>query len=101
MSSTKIWRMTRATDATAATVATTTTTTTTRGPESGALHQGIDTMLLSLEVLKATSGNGARRLKAKQETQVATRATKTAEAAMKQIAAQELQAKKLRMQEWK
>ena len=48
-----------ATDATAA------TTTTTRGPESSALHQGIDTMLLSLEVLKAMSGNGARRLKAK------------------------------------
>lgn len=61
----------------------------------------MDTMLLSSEVLKATSGNGARRLKAKQETRVATRATKTAEAAMKQIVAQELQAEKFRMQEWK
>ena len=77
------------------------TITTTRRPGSGALNQGMDTVLLSSEVLKATSGNGARRLKAKQETRVATRATKTAEAAMKQIAAQELEAEKLRIQEWK
>ncbi|MCJ1348444.1 hypothetical protein MMC31_006676, partial [Peltigera leucophlebia] len=81
-------------------------------------------------VLKTTSGNVAKRLKMRQETRVTTRAGKTAEAsvvssptvrsrtisrttlvngllttlaeaAIKQIAAQELQAEKGRMQEWK
>ena len=52
-------------------------------------------------VLKITSGNVTKRLKARQDTRVATRATKNAEATIKQIAAQELQAEKVRMQEWK
>ena len=52
-------------------------------------------------VLKATSGNAAKRLKVRQETRATTRAGKSAEAAIKQIAAQELQVEKGRMQEWK
>ncbi len=54
--------------------------------------------LANPEVLKSTSGNATKRLKMRQETRVATRATKTAEAAMKQIATQELQVEKERMQ---
>ena len=42
-----------------------------------------------------------RRLKLRQETRGTTRASKSAEAAIKQIVAQELQAEKGRMQEWK
>ena len=41
-------------------------------------------------VLRATSGNAAKRLKNRQESRVTTRAGKTAEAAIKQIASQEL-----------
>lgn len=52
-------------------------------------------------VLKATSGNAAKRLKSRQETRIATRASKNAEAAIKQIATRELQVKKEKMQEWK
>ena len=52
-------------------------------------------------VLKATSGNAAKRLRMRQETRVITRAGKTAEAAGKQLAAQELQVEKARMEEWK
>lgn len=55
----------------------------------------------NLGTLKATSGNTTKRLKMRQETRVATRATETTEAAMKQIATQELQFEKGRMQEWK
>ena len=55
----------------------------------------------NLEVLKATSGNAAKRLKNRQETRVATRASKNAEAAIKQIATQELQVEKKKIQEWK
>lgn len=40
-------------------------------------------------------------MKGRQETRVATWASKNAEATIKQIAIQELQAEKLRMQEWK
>ena len=57
--------------------------------------------LANSRVLKATSGNVAKRLKMRQETHVTTRAGKTAEAAIKQIVAQELQTDKGRMQEWK
>lgn len=43
----------------------------------------------------------AKRLKAKQETRVTTQASKNAEATIKQIATQELQAEKFRVKEWK
>lgn len=56
---------------------------------------------LSVGFLKTTSGNVANRLKAKQQTRVITRASKKAEATIKQIATQELQAEKFRMEEWK
>lgn len=49
-------------------------------------------------MLKATSGNAAKRLRERQETRV-TRAGKTAEAAVKEIATQELQTEKSRMEE--
>lgn len=52
-------------------------------------------------VLKASSGNVPKRLKGRQETRVATWSSKNAEATIKQIAIQELQAEKLRIQEWK
>ncbi len=52
-------------------------------------------------VLKATSGNAGKRLKIRQETRAATRAGKSAEAAIKQLAAQKIQAEKEKMQEWK
>lgn len=52
-------------------------------------------------VLKSTSGNVAKQLKMKQETRVTTRAGKTAEAAVKQMATQELQIEKARMEELK
>lgn len=51
-------------------------------------------------VLKATSGNAAKRWKMRQETRATTRA-KSAEAAIKQIATQKLQAEKEKMREWK
>lgn len=57
--------------------------------------------LANHRILKATSGNATKQLKMRQETHVATRVTKSAEAAMKQIATQELQVEKKRMQEWK
>lgn len=49
-------------------------------------------------VLKATSGNAAKRWKMRQETRAT---TKSAEAAIKQIATQKFQAEKERMREWK
>lgn len=48
-------------------------------------------------VLKATSGNGVKRLK----TRATTRAGKTAEAAVKQLATKELQIEKARIEGWK
>ena len=54
-----------------------------------------------LEAPKATSGNVAKRLKTRQETRVATRTSNTPEAAIRQIATEELQVEKGRMQEWK
>lgn len=78
-------------------------TTTTRGHENEAQYQGIViARQLESEIErnhgssegfpKTTSGNVAKRLKAKQERRVITRASKNAEATIKQIAAQELQA---------
>ncbi len=51
-------------------------------------------------ILKATSGNAAKRLKMWQ-TRATTRAGKSAKAAIKQIATQKLQAEKEKMREWK
>lgn len=66
------------------------------GAESERSQSGI------VRVLRATSGNGAKRLRNRQETRATTRAGgKTAEAALKQIASQELQAEKARIEEWK
>ena len=48
-------------------------------------------------VLRASSGNATKRLKSR----VLTRAEKSAEAAMRQFAAQERQAEKEKMREWK
>lgn len=55
---------------------------------------------VNLGVLKATSGNAAKWLRMRQEARVTAKAGKPAEAAIKQIATQELQAEKERMQEW-
>ena len=55
--------------------------------------------LRSLEVLKATNRNTAKRWKIRQETCATTRAGKLVEAAIKQIATQKFQAEKERMQE--
>ncbi len=52
-------------------------------------------------VLKATSGNMAKRHKMRQETRATTRVGKTAEAAVKQLATKELQVEKARMKEGK
>ncbi len=52
-------------------------------------------------VLQATSGNAVKRLKNRQELRVTIRAGRTAEAAIKQIASQELQVEKVRIKEWK
>ncbi len=57
--------------------------------------------LANSRVLKVTSGKEAKRLKISQETRVTIRQGKTAEAAIKQIGAQELQTENRRMQEWK
>ena len=83
------------------------------GQEHQAQHQAMQ-IALQLEaeaersqsgnfrVLRATSGNGAKRLKNGQETRATTRAGgKTAKAAIKQIVSQELQAEKVRIEEWK
>ena len=86
-------------------------TVTTRGHEYEAASQNGQMMrqleaeskknrLRSAGVLKATSGNAAKRLRVRQETRV-TRAGKTAEAAVKEIATQELQMEKAQMEEWK
>ncbi len=52
-------------------------------------------------MLQATCGNAAKQLRNRQETRVTTRAGRTAEAAIKQIASQELQVEKVRIKEWK
>lgn len=50
--------------------------------------------LIDMGVLKPTSGNATKRLRMRQETRGITRTTKTAKAALKQIALQEFQAEK-------
>lgn len=55
----------------------------------------------NLTVLKATSNNAAKRLKMKHQTRITALASKTEEATIKHTATQELQAEKIRMQEWK
>lgn len=57
--------------------------------------------LVDMGVFKLTSGNATKRLRMKQETRGTTRADRTAEAILKQIATQEFQAKKGKMQIWK
>lgn len=54
--------------------------------------------LIDMGIFKPTSGNATKRLRMRQETRGTTRATKTAEAALKQIASQEFQAEKGKMQ---
>lgn len=90
----------------------TATTPTPEGDAQEAMNQARQTMRQMEEelernrsgnagILKATSGNATTRLKMRQETRITTRAGKSAEAAIKQLATQELQAEKGRMQEWK
>ena len=74
--------------------------------ENEALHQGIEVELeednvLNVGVLKATSGNVSKRLGTRQETRMATRASKNGATAIQQMATQERHVEKLRMQEWK
>lgn len=57
--------------------------------------------LVDLEIFKPTSGNATKRLRMRQETQGATRTGKNTEAILKQIATQEFQAEKGKMQIWK
>lgn len=57
--------------------------------------------LVDMGVFKPTSGNATKRLRMRQETRGTTRAGKTAEATLKQIATQEFQAEKGKMQIWK
>lgn len=88
------------------------TTTATMRQENEALFQNMD-IAHQLEaevgknhgsskgVLKVTSGNGNKRLKAKQETRVTTQASMNAEATIKQVTTQELQVEKCRIEEWK
>ena len=57
--------------------------------------------LIDMGVFKLTSRNATKRLRVRQETRERTRTAKTAEAALKQIASQEFQAEKGKMQVWK
>lgn len=57
--------------------------------------------LVNMGVFKPTSGNATKRLMIRQETRGITRTCKTAEATLKQIATQEFQAEKGKMQVWK
>ena len=94
----------RAPDATPATM---------RGPEHEAMYQAQQVRQPGAEieknqsgklgVLRPTSGIRAARfkLKAKQESRVTTRAGKSAEAVIKQLASQELQGEKEEMEGWK
>lgn len=82
------------------------------GGQDQAQHQGLQiarqlgveserNQLGKAGVLQATSGNAVKRLKNRQESRVTTRAGRTAKAAIKQIASQELQVEKVRIKEWK
>ena len=89
------------------------TPTTMRGPEHEAMYQAQQerqpggeiekNQSGKLGVLRPTSGNRAARLKlkAKQKLRVTTRAGKSAEAVIKQLASQELQGEKEEMEGWK
>ena len=57
--------------------------------------------LVDMGVFKPTSGNATKRLRMRQETRETTRAGKTAEATLKQVATREFQAEKGKMQIWK
>jgi len=57
--------------------------------------------LIDMGVFKPTSGNAAKRLRMRQETREGTRNGKTVEATLQQIASQEFQAEKGKMQIWK
>lgn len=57
--------------------------------------------LVQAGILRATSGNGAKRSKTRQESRVTTRVAKSAEAVIKQFVSQELRSEKQKMQEWK
>ncbi len=57
--------------------------------------------LIDMGVFKPTSGNAAKRLRMRQETREETRNGKTVEATLQQIASQEFQAEKGKMQIWK
>ena len=57
--------------------------------------------LINMGVFKPTSENATKRLRMRQETRGATRTSKAAEATLKQIATQEFQAEKGKMQIWK
>lgn len=84
-----------------------------KGQEHEAQHQAQQVHKLGAEeernqsaksgILRAASGNGAKRFKTRQESRVTTRAgnRKSAKAVIKQVASQELQREKEKMQEWK
>ena len=59
------------------------------------------TQLIDMGVFKPTSGNATKRLRMRQKTRGTTRTDKTAEATLKQIATQEFQAEKGKMEIWK
>lgn len=74
--------------------------------ENEALHQEVEAGLergneLNVGALKATSGKVTKRLGTRQETPGAIRASKNGATPIQQIATQERQVEKLRMQEWK
>ena len=92
--------------------ATVVTTTTITRHDNKAMYQSMDIARqleaeirkshgLKIGALKATSRNGAKRLKAKQETRVATWASKIAEVTIKEIATQKFQVEKSHMEDWK
>ena len=57
--------------------------------------------LINMGVFKPRSGNATKQMRVRQETHGRTRTTQIAEAILKQIASQEFQAKKGKMQVWK
>jgi len=57
--------------------------------------------LIDMGVFKPTSGNATKRLRMRQETRGTTRTSQTAEATLKEIATQEFQVEKGKMEIWK
>lgn len=82
-----------------------TATDTQEGNENEALHPSIEASIekdhVPNDILKATSGNGRKRLGTRQETRAAARGSKNGVTASQHIATQERNVEKLRMQEWK